>query len=37
MGMERLIFLKKLLTIVADDFRGSSLLEFFPFISLLFA
>ena len=37
MGMERLIFLKKLLTMAADDLRGSSLLEFLVCISLLFA
>ena len=37
MGMERLIFLKKLLTIAADDLRGSYLLEFLLWISLLLA
>ena len=37
MGMERLIFLKKLLTMAADDLRGSYLLEFLVCISLLFA
>ena len=36
MGIDRLIFLKKLLTIVADDLRGSSLLEGLFAISLLF-
>lgn len=36
MGIERLIFLKKLLTIAADDLRGSSRLEFLTGISLLF-
>lgn len=35
MGMDLLIFLKKLLTMVADDLRGSSRLEFLVCISLL--
>ena len=37
MGMERLIFLKKLLTMAAEDFLGSYRLEFLVCISLLLA